>query len=60
MKNRGFKPQFDTIDISVWPDGYFNDWTPTDEDLALIRGRIAEKIALKPHWYRYKGENIKC
>jgi deoxyribonuclease (pyrimidine dimer) len=58
MKNRGFKPQFDTIDISVWPDGYFNDWEPSDVDYELIRNRIKEKVALKPHWYRYKGKYI--
>lgn len=44
------------------PDGVFrrvstyldlnNTYTPTDDDLALIRARIAEKIAMKPSWYR--------
>lgn len=31
----------------------YNDYTPTPEALAIIRQRIAEKIALKPDWYRY-------
>lgn len=29
------------------------DYTPTPEALAIIRQRIAEKIAMKPDWYRY-------
>lgn len=31
------------------------DYDPTSEALALVRQRIAEKIALKPAWYRYEG-----
>lgn len=42
------------------PDGVYdrhsalldNKYRPTDAALALIRARIAEKIALKPTWYR--------
>ena len=40
------------------PDGHMDhapwngDYTPTPEALAIIRARIAEKIAMKPHWYR--------
>lgn len=29
------------------------DYVPTVEALALIRQRIAEKIAMKPEWYRW-------
>lgn len=42
-------------------DTYFNNpsllgqYVPTDEALALIRARLAERIAQKPHWYKYKG-----
>lgn len=36
-----------------------NDYTPTAEALAIVRQRIAEKIAIKPNWYRYSGET-KC
>jgi deoxyribonuclease (pyrimidine dimer) len=28
------------------------DYTPTDSALQIIRTRIAEKIAMKPEWYR--------
>ena len=40
------------------PDGHMrnnwlNNWyVPTDAALALIRARIADRIAMKPQWYR--------
>lgn len=30
----------------------FNGWTPTDDDIAMSRKRIADRVAQKPHWYR--------
>ena len=50
-------------DSPLDPDGVFDvlderfrkDYDPTPEALALVRQRIQEKIALKPHWYRYEG-----
>jgi len=30
----------------------FCNYTPTAEALAIIRARIAEKVAMKPDWYR--------
>lgn len=33
-----------------------NDYQPTKEALRIIRTRIAEKIAMKPEWYRYSGK----
>jgi deoxyribonuclease (pyrimidine dimer) len=45
------------------PDGVYLDnpalrgaYTPTPEALVVIRARIAEKIAMKPHWYRKTSE----
>lgn len=51
-------------DSELDPDGVFSnlderfrkDYEPTPEALVIIRTRIAEKIAMKPEWYRYKGE----
>lgn len=47
------------------PDGVFHtspalrgDYVPTPEALALIRERIASRIAMKPTWYRYKGKPL--
>ena len=43
------------------PDGvmireeFWNNWEPKAKDFELIRERIAEKIAMKPQWYRYMG-----
>ena len=45
------------------PDGVFtevdkrfhNDYIPTEEAFSIIRSRIAEKIAMKPDWYRHTG-----
>lgn len=33
-----------------------NDYEPTDAALQIVRARIAERIAMRPGWYRYKGE----
>ena len=56
MKRRGFEPQFPEIDVTVWPKGFFNDWKPSKRDCDLVRKRIAEKINMKPTWYRYYGK----
>lgn len=34
---------------------FLGAYVPTEVALKLIRQRIAEKIALKPDWYRYSG-----
>lgn len=51
-------------DSELDPDGtmlaapWCGHYTATPEALRIIRERIAEKIALKPHWYRYEGKPI--
>ena len=54
MMNRGFSPSEDrTFPVSIFSDNnLYNDWTPTMEDYKIIRQRIAERIAMKPEWYR--------
>ena len=54
MMDRGFSPSEDRpFPFSVFSDnGLYNDWTPTIEDYEVIRQRIAERIAMKPEWYR--------
>jgi len=64
LERRGINFNRDSL---LDPDGVFdaldhnfnNDYDPTPEALVIIRTRIAEKIALKPHWYRYEGKPIK-
>lgn len=34
---------------------FWKNYEPTPEALAIVRERIASKIAMKPDWYRYKG-----
>jgi deoxyribonuclease (pyrimidine dimer) len=58
MITRGFQPTHATIDTTVWPPEFYNDWAPTEADLSIIRARINSKINMKPHWYRYRGEYI--
>jgi deoxyribonuclease (pyrimidine dimer) len=54
MKNRGFSPSEDRpFPFSIFSDNnLYNDWTPSIEDYEVIRRRIAERIAMKPEWYR--------
>ena len=56
MITRGFFPTHPTIDTSVWPSGYFNDWTPTEKDMNIVRERIALRVSQRPNWYRYFGK----
>lgn len=58
MRKRGFTPSFPTIDTTVWPPGFQNDWTPTPTDQAIVRERIALRISQRPSWYRYYGKVI--
>jgi len=56
LVRRGFKIN---ADAPFDPEGTMNaapwngDYKPTEEALTIIRQRIAEKIAMKPEWYRF-------
>ena len=54
MKRRGFSPDSKRLfPHNIFRDnGLYNDWMPNVEDYKVIRQRIAEKIAMKPKWYR--------
>ena len=60
MKARGMKPDPDRFFKKFqFPEGYFNDWEPTDKDLELIRERIKVRIEAKKDWYRWtKSESV--
>lgn len=47
--------RFDPLGVYDANPSLFNGYTPTPAALAIIRERIAQKIAMKPHWYRYRG-----
>lgn len=36
----------------------YNDWVPNEKAAIINRERIAERIAQKPNWYRYKGVKV--
>lgn len=36
----------------------YNDWIPNEKAAIINRERIAERIAQKPNWYRYKGVKV--
>ena len=54
MKRRGFSPDSKRLfPHKIFRDNnLYNDWMPNIEDYKVIRQLIAEKIAMKPKWYR--------
>ena len=52
--NYNTESEFDPDSLMTNADCW-NNWSPTKKDFALIRERIAERIAQKPQWYRYTG-----
>lgn len=57
MKIRGFKPT-KSFPKADWPVELYNDWMPEWVDYVIIEERIKERVALKPHWYRYYGKPL--
>ena len=53
MKARGFKPDSSRkFPKEVFPKELYNDWLPSFNEQKIIRERLAQKIAMKPNWYR--------
>lgn len=56
---RGFKIQDTTVqDISDIPVEFRNDYVPTLDALKISQGRLDEKIAQRPQWYKHYGKAI--
>ena len=59
LTNRGINfdtdSMLDPLHIFKSDPRFMGDYEPTPQALETIRTRIAEKIAMKPHWYRYYG-----
>lgn len=56
---RGFKIQDTTVqDISDIPAEFRNDYVPTLDALKISQGRLDEKIAQRPQWYKHYGKAI--
>lgn len=47
-----------TFHSEKFPEGYYGDWTPSEEDMDIVRERIEERIQQKPEWYRHYGISI--
>lgn len=56
-KNRGFNISFEKIDF-IFPKSWYNDYIPSDVDIALSKSRLDEKIEQKPDWYKYYGKKL--
>ena len=56
MQHRGMKPDPERkFKREQWPDELYNDWQPDDQELAIVRQRIQERIEQKPNWYRWSN-----
>ena len=54
MKRRGMNTDPERVfKREQWPDELYNDWQPDDQELAIVRQRIQERIDAKPDWYRW-------
>ena len=54
LKARGFKlDETRVLNTDNFPQIFYNDYVPTEKAYVTIRARIAERIAMKPNWYRY-------
>lgn len=59
MKRRGMNPDPErTFKRFQWPDDLYNDWSPDEESLRVVRQRIEERISAKPSWYRWTSPII--
>ena len=60
LQERGYVLDPDRkADFSVFIENGLNgDWTPNNHAHVINKQRINERIAAKPHWYRYYGKSI--
>lgn len=52
LKLRNFTLQDKEFKLHLFPEGFQNDWTPKDDDIAIVRERINEKLRMRPGWYK--------
>ena len=58
MKRRGMNPDPERVfKREQWPDELYNDWTPSEQEQAILRERLQERIDQKPDWYRWSNKN---
>lgn len=54
MKKRGFATN-KSVNLDLFKKELLNDWSPSKEDIHIIKERIKWKISKKPTYYRYYG-----
>jgi deoxyribonuclease (pyrimidine dimer) len=54
MVSRGFRPTKE-LDLSGFGSCHTRQWTPRKEDYHIIRRRLADRLRMKPGFYRYCG-----
>lgn len=52
LKLRHFLIENKEFKLFLFPLEFQNDWSPSSEDINLIRARIYEKLLLKKNWYK--------
>ncbi len=57
MLARGYRAS-KSVDLSMYPKELLNDWSPSDNDLSIIKQRIVEKISKKRSYYTYHRRGI--
>lgn len=51
---RGMKIQnIEVNDISSFPVEFCQDYVPSDSEIKMSRGRLIEKLQMKPKWYKF-------
>ncbi len=54
MKRREMNPDPSRVfKTEQWPRELYNDWSPNESDLRIIRERIKQRLNEKPGWYRW-------
>lgn len=59
MHVRGYRAE-KVIYLDIYPRELINDWIPGEDDLNIVKARIAEKVKRKPWYYTYYRKRIDC
>ncbi len=57
MRRRGFRAD-KSIEVEKFPPRLRGDWSPSSDDLQIIKKRLIEKIESKEDYYRYNRSKI--
>lgn len=57
-RNYNIDPSSRTVHWTALDKFPQSDWQPDSDALSINNERLQERIAQKPHWYRYKGRPL--